>query len=87
MVEQGTHKPLVGSSNLPPGTLLKWLGFTFCAAQVVAITLARVLIWTPASRNISAVTQRQQSVSARNLRLWQKKKERRWKKRGESSER
>ena len=38
MVEQGTHKPLVGSSNLPPGTLLKWLGFTFCTAQVVAIT-------------------------------------------------
>ena len=23
MVEQGTHKPLVGSSNLPPGTLNK----------------------------------------------------------------
>ena len=26
MVEQGTHKPLVGSSTLPPGIYL-WLGF------------------------------------------------------------
>ena len=29
MVEQGTHKPLVGSSTLPPGTSFLWLGLRF----------------------------------------------------------
>jgi predicted GIY-YIG superfamily endonuclease len=32
VVEQGTHKPLVGSSNLPPGISI-WLGSTFCGSS------------------------------------------------------
>ena len=68
MVEQGTHKPLVGSSTLPPGTFSQWLGFTFFAAQMVAITLAHALIWTRGLRNISVVTQQRQNVSEQNSR-------------------
>src|SRR5215472_1783335 len=62
VVEQGTHKPLVGSSNLPPGTLLNGLGLH--SAWVERLPLHWILygISTPASHNISAVTQQLQSI-------------------------
>ena len=46
MVEQGTHKPLVGSSNLPPGTCRQWLGFTYFAvlrAVTISVQLSKRL--------------------------------------------
>jgi hypothetical protein len=70
VVEQGTHKPLVGSSNLPPGTDLG-----LHSAWVERPPLHWIFVdLDTRSHNISAVTQQRQSVSERNLRLWQKKK-------------
>jgi hypothetical protein len=40
-VEQGTHKPLVGSSILPPGNTL-CLGFTYFVDRRADITSARL---------------------------------------------
>src|SRR5207237_5276456 len=40
VVEQGTHKPLVGSSTLPPGRFL-WRGSTFSKAQKGTILVRR----------------------------------------------
>src|SRR5213078_2776984 len=44
VVEQGTHKPLVGSSNLPPGSSI-WHGFISCVDPPVDTTLVRRPIW------------------------------------------
>src|SRR5437868_6693515 len=40
VVEQGTHKPLVGSSTLPPGTALLWRGLTSSRVPRGGITSA-----------------------------------------------
>ena len=45
MVEQGTHKPLVGSSNLPPGIFsMAWV-YTYFEDLQVVIILAQLLIF------------------------------------------
>src|SRR5947199_6456376 len=64
VVEQGTHKPLVGSSTLPPGNIL-WLGCTYFEDLQVVITLAQPLILMLALRNTCGVTRTQRSGSAR----------------------
>jgi hypothetical protein len=64
VVEQGTHKPLVGSSNLPPGIVL-CLGFTYFADRQADITSARLLILMPGFRNTSVVIHTQLSGLAR----------------------
>jgi hypothetical protein len=44
VVEQGTHKPLVGSSTLPPGIFLYGLGHTSFAALQADTTLVQLSI-------------------------------------------
>jgi hypothetical protein len=64
VVEQGTHKPLVGSSNLPPGTYSLWRGCTYFEGLQVVITLAQLWILILALRNTCGVTRIQASGSA-----------------------
>src|SRR5215469_14940317 len=53
VVEQGTHKPLVGSSNLPPGSFV-YLGFIFFEDPTADIISAPLLILIPALLNTRA---------------------------------
>ena len=74
MVEQGTHKPLVGSSNLPPGSFMNGLGLHSRRLKRSLFTLDRASIWTRGSRSIFAVIQQQPSVWERSLKSWRKRR-------------
>jgi hypothetical protein len=74
VVEQGTHKPLVGSSNLPPGMFCVCLGSTFFAALLVATTSVQQSISMHGLDSICAATLRLQNDSEIRLKLLQGKK-------------
>jgi hypothetical protein len=86
VVEQGTHKPLVGSSILPPGTSSKWPGFTFLKVRPEGIISVRLLTCGRDLLNTSEGIRIQQNRSARRLKLSQVKNSPRLRKRGESRE-
>ena len=73
MVEQGTHKPLVGSSNLPPGIFI-WRGLISFEDRTADITSARLLILMPALRNTCAVLRIQLNALAKASKLWRARK-------------
>jgi hypothetical protein len=76
-VEQGTHKPLVGSSILPPGIFLKWRGSIFFVVPTAGITLAQLLILMPVLHSIYVVILRRQSASETKSRLQRERKSQR----------
>src|SRR2546423_7195683 len=78
VVEQGTHKPLVGSSNLPPGTM-PCHGFRFFADLWDDTTSARPLISKQGSRSIDVVIRIQQNGWDRIFSLSRANKSKLWK--------
>ena len=73
MVEQGTHKPLVGSSTLPPGSFL-WLGFMFFAALLAVTTSVQLLTSMHDLDSICAATLQRRNDWEIRLKLFQRKK-------------
>jgi hypothetical protein len=74
VVEQGTHKPLVGSSTLPPGMFSVWLGSIFFEVLRADITSVQPSISTRGLGSICVVTLRLQNDSEIRLKLLQRKK-------------
>src|SRR3977135_3357816 len=73
VVEQGTHKPLVGSSTLPPGSLCM-LGSTFFAALQAVTTSVQLSTSMHGLDSICAATVRRQNDSEIRLKLLQGKR-------------
>ena len=65
MVEQGTHKPLVGSSTLPPGNFPYGLGVPYSEDLQVVTTLVQLLILVLGLRNTYEVIRTQPNGLAR----------------------
>ena len=76
MVEQGTHKPLVGSSNLPPGNFI-WHGFISFEDRTADITSVQLLILMRALRNTCAAIRIQLNALAKISKLWRARRSQR----------